>query len=42
MLVTKFLNRKYRNENELFAEFVSNENVKLMGEIIALQRLFAL
>ena len=36
MLVTKFSNGKYRNEGELFAEPISNENVKLMGEMIAL------
>ena len=39
MLVTKFSNGKYRNEGELFAEPISNENVKLMGEMIALQAL---
>ena len=39
MLVTKFSKGKYRNESELFAEPVSNENVKLMGEMIALQAL---
>ena len=39
MLVTKFSNGKYRNEGELFAEHISNENVKLMGEMIALQAL---
>lgn len=37
MLVTKFSNGKYRNEGELFAEPISDENVKLMGEMIALQ-----
>ena len=37
MLVTKFSNGKYRNEGELFAEPISAENVKLMGEMIALQ-----
>ena len=36
MLVTKFSNGKYRNEGDLFAEPISNENVKLMGEMIAL------
>ena len=36
MLVTKFSKGKYRNEGELFAEPISNENVKLMGEMIAL------
>ena len=39
MLVTKFSNGKYRNKGELFAEPISAENVKLMGEIIALQAL---
>ena len=39
MLVTKFSNGKYRNESELFDEPISNENVKLMGEMIALQTL---
>lgn len=39
MLVTKFSNGKYRNEGELFAEPISDENVKLMGEMIALQAL---
>ena len=39
MLVTKFSNGKYRNEGDLFAEPISNENVKLMGEMIALQAL---
>lgn len=39
MLVTKFSNGKYRNEGELFEEPISNENVKLMGEMIALQSL---
>ena len=39
MLVTKFSNGKYRNEGELFSEPISNENVKLMGEMIALQSL---
>ena len=37
MLVTKFSNGKYRNEGELFDESISTENVKLMGEMIALQ-----
>ena len=37
MLVTKFSDGKYRNEGELFAEPISNNNVKLMGEMIALQ-----
>ena len=39
MLVTKFSNGKYRNEGELFDEPISNENVKLMGEMVALQTL---
>lgn len=39
MLVTKFSNGKYRNEGELFTEPISAENVKLMGEMIALQAL---
>ncbi len=39
MLVTKFSNRKYRNEGDLFAEPISADNVKLMGEMIALQSL---
>ena len=39
MLVTKFSSGKYRNEGELFDEPISNENVKLMGEMIALQTL---
>ena len=39
MLVTKFSNGKYRNEGELFNEPISAENVKLMGEMIALRSL---
>lgn len=39
MLVTKLSNGKYRNEGELFAEPISDSNVKLMGEMIALQAL---
>ena len=39
MLVTKFSNGKYRNEGELFDEPISKKNVKLMGEMIALQTL---
>ena len=39
MLVTKLSNGKYRNEGELCAEPISAENVKLMGEMIALQAL---
>ena len=37
MLVTKLSNSKYKNEGELFAEPISENNVKLMGEMIALQ-----
>ena len=39
MLVTKFSKGKYRNEEQLFAEPISSDNVKLMGEMIALQAL---
>ena len=39
MLVTKFSNGKYRNEGALFSEVISPGNVKLMGEMIALQAL---
>ena len=39
MLVTKLSHGKYKNEGELFAERISDENVKLMGEMIALQAL---
>ena len=39
MLVTKFSNGKYRNEGDLFSEPISAENVRLMGEMIALQAL---
>lgn len=39
LLVTKFSNGKYGNEDELFAENISADNVKLMGEMIALQSL---
>ena len=39
MLLTKFSKEKYRNEGELFAEPISTDNVKLMGEMIALQAL---
>lgn len=39
MLVTKLSHGKYRNEGELFAEPISDSNVKLMGEMIALQAL---
>ena len=39
MLVTKFSHGKYRNEGELFTEPISADNVKLMGEMIALQAL---
>lgn len=39
MLVTKFSKGKYHNEGELFEKPISNENVELMGEMIALQAL---
>ena len=39
MLVTKFSKGKYANESELFSEPISEDNVKLMGEMIALQAL---
>lgn len=39
MLVTKLSHGKYRNEGELFEEIISDDNVKLMGEMIALQAL---
>ena len=39
MLVTKFSKGKYRNEGEWFTEPISARNVKLMGEMIALQAL---
>ena len=39
MLVTKFSKGKYANESELFSEPISADNVKLMGEMIALQAL---
>lgn len=39
LLVTKFSNGKYKNEDELFAENISADNVKLMGEMIALRSL---
>lgn len=39
MLVTKFSKGKYRNEGALFAAPISQGNVKLMGEMIALQAL---
>lgn len=39
MLVTKFSKGKYRNESDLFVEPISKDNVKLMGEMIALQTL---
>ena len=35
MLVTKFSKGKYHNEEQLFAEPISAENIKLMGEMIA-------
>ncbi len=37
LLVTKFSDGRYKNERELFAEVISSDNVKLMGEMIALQ-----
>ena len=39
MLVTKFSKGKYANESELFSEPISEDNVRLMGEMIALQAL---
>ena len=39
MLVTKFSKGKCKNELELFSEPISKDNVKLMGEMIALQAL---
>ena len=39
MLVAKFSKGKYKNELELLEEPISAENVKLMGEMIALQAL---
>ena len=39
MLVTKLSKGKYANEGQLFAEPISDDNVKLMGEMIALQAL---
>ena len=39
LLVKKFSNGKYENESELFAKPISEETVKLMGEMIALQSL---
>ena len=39
MLVTKLSKGKYQNEGQLFAEVISDGNVKLMGEMIALQAL---
>lgn len=39
LLVKKFSNGKYKDESELFAEPISEETVKLMGEMIALQSL---
>lgn len=32
MLVTKFSDGKYQNDGELFAEPISENNVKLMGD----------
>ena len=39
MLVTKLSKGKYANEGQLFVEPISDDNVKLMGEMIALQAL---
>ena len=39
MLVTKLSHGRYANEGQLFAESISDSNVKLMGEMIALQAL---
>ena len=39
MLVTKLSHGKYANEGQLFSEPISDSNVKLMGEMIALQAL---
>ena len=39
MFVTKLSKGKYQNEGQLFAEVISDDNVKLMGEMIALQAL---
>ena len=39
MLVTKFSKGKYQNDGKLFAEPISKDSVKLMGEMIALQAL---
>lgn len=39
MLVTKLSKGKYANEGQLFAEPISDSNVQLMGEMIALQAL---
>ena len=39
MLVTKLSKGKYSNEGQLFAKPISDDNVKLMGEMIALQAL---
>lgn len=39
MLVTKLSKGKYANEGQLFAEVISDDNAKLMGEMIALQAL---
>lgn len=39
MLVTKLSKGKYQNEGQLYAEPISDSNVKLMGEMIALQAL---
>lgn len=39
MLVTKLSHGKYANEGQLFSEPISDSNVNLMGEMIALQTL---
>ena len=39
MLVTKLSKGAYANEGQLFAEVISDDNVKPMGEMIALQAL---
>ena len=39
MLVTKLSQGQYVNEGQLFSEPISDDNVKLMGEMIALQAL---
>ena len=39
MLVTKLSRGKYANEGQLFAEPITDDNVKPMGELLALQAL---